>query len=124
MSNEFYDYENTVKRQVEIIKDSIDRIEEVSKKSITDKAFIYKENYELKEKVDELEKQIEEYELDLNEFRLEIEHYKMLQCDLETKLEIKQKEIDFLTQTDEYLVDTQHRYNKIPWIIRKLFGAE
>lgn len=124
MSVEFYDYENTVKIYVEIIKDGIDRIEEVSKKSLTDKAFIYKENYELKEKVDELEKQIEEYELDLNEFRLEIEHYKMLQCDLKTKLEIKQKEVDFLSQTDEYLIDTQRRYNKIPWICKKLFGVE
>ena len=122
MSNEknpynFYDH-------IETIEQSLNWLKTIHVHSLSDKEFTAKEHYELKEKVDELDGQVQEYELDLNGLRLEIEHYKMLQCDLETKLEIKQKEIDFLTQTDEYLVDTQHRYNKIPWIIRKLFGAE
>ncbi len=117
MSVEFYDH-------IEIIQQSLNRLEDIYKETLVNKEFTSKEHYQLKEKVDELDSQIQEYELDLNGLRLEIEHYKMLQCDLETRLEIKQKEVNFLSQTDEYLIDTQHRYNKIPWIIRKLFGAE
>lgn len=117
MSVEFYDH-------LEIIQQSLNRLDDIYKETRVNKEFTSKEHYQLKEKVDELDSQVQEYELDLNGLRLEIEHYKMLQCDLETRLEIKQKEVDFLNQTDEYLIDTQRRYNKIPWIIRKLFGAE
>lgn len=109
---------------IENIEQSLEWLKTIHVHTLSDREFTSKEYYELKEKVDELENQVQEYELDLNGLRLEIEHYKMLQCDLETRLEIKQKEVNFLSQTDEYLIDTQQRYNKIPWIIRKLFGAE
>ena len=122
MSNEknpynFYDH-------IETIEQSLNWLKTIHVHSLSDKEFTAKEHYELKEKVADLEKQVEEYELDLNGLRLEIEHYKSLQCSLESRLEIKQKEVDFLNATDEYLINTQNRYNKIPWIFRKLFGAE
>ena len=106
MSNEknpynFYDH-------IETIEQSLNWLKTIHVHSLSDKEFTAKEHYELKERVADLEKQVEEYELDLNGLRLEI----------------KQKEVDFLSATDEYLINTQNRYNKIPWIFRKLFGAE
>lgn len=109
---------------IENIEMSLNWLKTIHVHTLSDREYTDKEFQDLKTKTEDQAKQLYEYELDLNGLRLEIEHYKSKMYDLEHKLKLKDTEADFLKRADEYLVDTQRKYNKIPWIFRKLSGAE
>jgi len=101
---------------IENIEMSLNWLKTIHVHTLSDREYTDKEFQDLKTKTEDQTKQLYEYELDLNGLRLEIEHYKSKMYDLEKKLQIKDKEADLLREVDEYLVDTQRKYNKIPWI--------
>jgi chromosome segregation ATPase len=109
---------------IENIEMSLNWLKTIHVHTLSDREYSDKEFQDLKTKVEDQAKQLYDYELDLNGLRLEIEHYKSKVYNLEHTIKIKEKEISLLKEIDEHLVDTQKRYNKIPWIFRKLSGAE
>lgn len=89
-------------------------------------------------KLDELNKQDEKYHKDVDElnnalsemrrvadsFKHSIKQKSSVICELETKLEIKEKEVAFLKDADSEMARTAENYYKIPGWIRRIFVSE
>ena len=76
------------------------------------------------EEIQKLEQTLIEMRKLIDSFKSSLKQKSSIICELQTKLEIKEKEVAFLKDADSEMARTAENYYKIPGWIRRIFVSE